>query len=529
MPRIVSAPSISVDDLVAALAQPRPPVLLDVRDLVESERGHLPGATVVPRRRLEFRIGALVRDRATPIVVVDDGGDDGAGRRDPRAGLACATLRALGYADVRALAGGLVAWRHAGLPMVSGAQVSSKAFGRRIGDLERVPALDVPTLLRWQADGRRVALCDVRTTAEHTDGCVPGAVSMPAFEVALHALDMAAESDAIVVCSSARTRSVVAARTLVDLGLCDVFALDGGALSWRLAGQALEQGSRRRRVAPSKAALQFAGLGASRLAKHVGVRRVEAAELAAALAGPGNLHVFDLRDAARHDAGHVPHAVSTACDALVVRNEEWVATRAIPIVLIDDDEARALLTGVWLRRLGSVDVGVLSGGHAAWTRDGHALVRGRAQALGWQAAHARVPGLAVGDVAHWLASHAHASLLHVDTSASWRRGHLPGAAWLQRGWLEARIGGVAPSPSQPLLLSCVDGAQAVYAAATLRDCGYENVAWLAGGTRAWAAAGHVLAPAPLPPQDDELLLPARRDAQGMRDYLDWEALLEAGD
>src|SRR5207253_3675591 len=50
---------LAIDELVAALADTRPPALLDVRDLVESEGGHLPGATLVPRRRLEFRIDAL--------------------------------------------------------------------------------------------------------------------------------------------------------------------------------------------------------------------------------------------------------------------------------------------------------------------------------------------------------------------------------------------------------------------------------------------------------------------------------------
>ena len=55
--------------LADALGAPNPPVLLDIRDPVEAERGHIPGATNLPRRRIEFRIGELVRDRSTPIVV----------------------------------------------------------------------------------------------------------------------------------------------------------------------------------------------------------------------------------------------------------------------------------------------------------------------------------------------------------------------------------------------------------------------------------------------------------------------------
>ena len=516
---------VTIDELVALLAAEHPPALLDVRDLIESERGHIPGATILPRRRIEFRIEALVRDRATPLVVVDGGDDLGDGERDPRAQLAAGTLVALGYRDVAALDGGVAAWRHAGLPTISGTQVSSKAFGRRVGDLERVPTIDVATLRQWQLEGRRVALCDVRSAAEHTEGCIPGAVSLPGFEVVSHALDMAAESDAIVLCSSAGARSLIVARTLIDLGLGDVVALDGGTLAWGLAGHELERGSRRRRVMPSTPARQFAELGSARLAKHTGVDRVEASELAAlAYATSGNFTAFDLRNLGSHTVAHVPRSVSVASDVLIVRHEELIALRDAPVVLIDDDAVRALLTGVWLRRLGLRCVQKLAGGFADWVASGRPASTVAEMPLGWQEASAVTPGLGVDDVSGWLAGYAPARVLHVDTSASYRRGHLPGATWLPRGWLETRIAAVAPSLDEALLLTCADGAQAAFAAATLRRRGYVHVAWLQGGTRMWTACGRALERSALPPQDDELLPPARRDAQAMRDYLDREQL-----
>jgi rhodanese-related sulfurtransferase len=519
--------TITIDELLPALAAEAPPVLLDVRDLVESERGHVPGATILPRRRIEFRIEALVRDRATPLVILDGGDEIAPDRRDPRARLAADTLVGLGYRDVAALDGGLAAWRQAGLPTISGTQVSSKAFGRRIADLERVPLVDVDTLRRWQQEGRRVALCDVRGAAEHTEGCVPGAVSLPGFEAVSHALDMAAESDVIVVCSSACTRSLVVARTLIDLGLSDVVALDGGALAWRLAGLDFETGSRRRRVKPSTPGRQFAELGAARLAKHCGVDRIEATEFAELLYAPtGNVTAFDLRNLGDHVVAHVPRSVSVACDQLIVRHDELVAVRDAPVVLVDDDNVRALLTGVWLRRLGLPKVHKLSGGLGAWTRSGRPASTVAEMPLGWRAASSATAGLGVDDVSRWLAAYAPAHVLHVDTSASYQRGHLPGAIWLPRGWLETRIDAIAPGTDAALLLTCADGAQAAYAAATLRQLGHVQVAWLQGGTRIWRAAGRVLETSTLPPQEDELLPPARRNAQAMRDYLEWERLLE---
>ena len=521
----MTARTVTIDELVAALAAEHPPLLLDVRDLVESERGHVPGAVILPRRRIEFRIEALVRDRATPLVVCDGGAEVAPGTRDPRAALAAATLAALGYRDVATLDGGLCAWRRAGLPTVSGTQVSSKAFGRRVSDLERVTRVDVDTLRRWQQEGRRVALCDVRSAAEHTEGCVPGAVSLPGFEAVSHALDMAAESDVIVLCSSARTRSLVVARTLIDLGLTEVVALDGGALAWRLAGLDLETGSHRRRVEPSKPARQFAELGAARLAKHYGVGQVEAAELSELLyATSGNFSVFDLRNLGHHRVAHVPRSLSVASDRLIVRHDEMIAARDAPVVLVDDDRVRVLLTGVWLRRLGLRHVRELAGGLAAWTRTGRPASTLDEMPLGWREASVVTPGLGVEDVSRWLAAYSPAHVLHVDTGASFRRGHLPGAVWLPRGWLEARVGLVAPRLDEAVLVTCTDGAQSAFAAATLRQLGHVHVAWLQGGTRIWAAAGRVLEASPPPGQDDELMPPARRDAQAMRDYLEWERL-----
>jgi rhodanese-related sulfurtransferase len=514
---------VTLDKLVAAIGDGHPPTMLDVRDLVESERGHIPGSTILPRRRIEFRIELLVRDRATPLILVDSGEDVDDGRRDPRAALAAETLAELGYPDVCALEGGVAAWRRAGLPVASGTQVSSKAFGRRIGDLEGVPMVGVEALRRWLEQGRRVVLCDVRGASEHTEGCIPQAVSLPGFEIVAHALDLAAESDVIVLCSAARTRSVIVARTLIDLGLGNVVALDGGTLAWCLAGHELEQGSRRRRVTPSRPARQFAELGSARLAKHFGLGRIEPAEFAALLRAPsGNFSAFDLRNLGQHVVAHVPGSVPVSNDTLIVRHEELIAVRDAPVVLIDDDCVRALLTGVWLRRLGMPQVHELAGGFPAWVSEGGPTSSVADMPLGWAAASAVTPGLGIDDVSRWLAAYAPALLLHVDTSASYRRGHLPGAKWLPRGWLESRIERVAPSLDAALLLTCTDGAQSAFAAATLRRRGYVHVAWLQGGTRIWAAAGRPLETAAAPPPDDEMLPPTRRDPEAMRDYLDWE-------
>ncbi len=95
----------SVDEVAA-----RPPAqLIDVREGDEWAEGHLPGATWVPRGKLELRIEDLVPERETDLVLYCAGGT--------RSALAAQALQALGYTRVRSMAGGFGAWKRAGQPI----------------------------------------------------------------------------------------------------------------------------------------------------------------------------------------------------------------------------------------------------------------------------------------------------------------------------------------------------------------------------------------------------------------------------
>ena len=82
-------------------------VLIDVSEPREFEAGHASQARNVPIGQLESSKD-LPTNKALPLVVLCPTG--------ARAGRAAATLRKLGYANVRALAGGTAAWREAGMP-----------------------------------------------------------------------------------------------------------------------------------------------------------------------------------------------------------------------------------------------------------------------------------------------------------------------------------------------------------------------------------------------------------------------------
>src|SRR4029078_11254243 len=84
-----------------------PAQLIDVREGDEWNDGYIPGASWVPRGKLELRIEDLVPDHDADLVLYCAGGN--------RSALAAKSLKELGYTRVRSLAGGFGAWKKAGL------------------------------------------------------------------------------------------------------------------------------------------------------------------------------------------------------------------------------------------------------------------------------------------------------------------------------------------------------------------------------------------------------------------------------
>ena len=84
-------------------------VVLDVREQAEYQSGHLLNAKQIPLLKLRDRIGELERYRDRPIVVVCRSGQ--------RSATACAMLGREGFGQVYNLAGGVMAWQKANLPL----------------------------------------------------------------------------------------------------------------------------------------------------------------------------------------------------------------------------------------------------------------------------------------------------------------------------------------------------------------------------------------------------------------------------
>ncbi len=120
------------------------------------------------------------------------------------------------------------------------------------------------------------------------------------------------------------------------------------------------------------------------------------------------------------------------------------------------------------------------------------------------------------------------TMIFVDTSKEFANGHVPGARWLSRSWLELESAALAADPLRPIVVTDGDGRSAPLAAATLRELGYADVASLLGGMTAWRAAGlpieQGLAGVMTPPEDVGPAGP-ERPYHDMINYLRWEEKL----
>ena len=79
--------------------------------------------------------------------------------------------------------------------------------------------------------------------------------------------------------------------------------------------------------------------------------------------------------------------------------------------------------------------------------------------------------------------------LDVRELDEWDEGHIPGAVHVPRGNLESRVESLVPDRSRTIVVYCAAGARSAFAAKTLNELGYGDVASLAGGYTDWKRNG----------------------------------------
>ncbi len=122
-------------------------VLVDVREKIEWNEGHIPGAIHVPRGYLELQIEEAVPDKSKTVVLYCAGG--------VRSLMAGNTLKQMGYPNAISMSGGFGQWKGSGLPFVQPrtlTELQNKRYSRHllvpeVGEQGQFKLLDSKVLL----------------------------------------------------------------------------------------------------------------------------------------------------------------------------------------------------------------------------------------------------------------------------------------------------------------------------------------------------------------------------------------------
>ena len=479
------------------IADGRELAILDVREHGQYGESHLFFGIPLPYSRLELDVARLVPRKSTCIVAYDDGVLG-------VAPLAARRLREVGYTNVHVLAGGTTAWAEAGLPLYKGVNVPSKTFGELVEHACHTPRVSAQELARMQREGVPHVLLDGRPLSEFAKMSIPGATCCPNGELAYRVRELAPDpATPIVVNCAGRTRSIIGAQILIDLGIPNpVYALENGTQGWYLADFKLDHGAKRRYPdVPRERDLSDLRESARALANREAVPFIDDATAQRWLdEEERTTYLLDVRTAEEFAARTLPGAVHAPGGQLLQSTDQWVAVRRARIVLFDSDGVRAPVIASWLRRMG---------------HDAFVLERGMESAV--EARPEAIPLPPIGDVEGPDA----AVVVDVRPSMAYRKGHVPGSVWSIRPRFEALASRVR---GRDVAVVSDEAGMARIAAHDLSRLGARSVKRLRGGDLTERTPDD---PADAQCIDYLFFVHDRHDGNkdAARDYLAWETQL----
>ncbi|MGJ7583303.1 rhodanese-like domain-containing protein, partial [Variovorax sp. RHLX14] len=309
--------------------------LLDVREHGQYGEAHLFYGIPLPFSRLEVDAPRLVPRRGARVVVYDEGDADVAER-------AAARLAVLGYTDVHVLQGGTRAWKAAGYVLFAGVNLPSKTFGELAEEVYHTPRVSADQLAEMLARKDKVVVLDGRPVSEFHKMNIPSATCCPNGELAYRVRQLVPDTTTpIVINCAGRTRSIIGAQTLINLGLPNpVYALENGTQGWYLGDHTLEHGGTRRYADDSgNTDLRPA---AKALAARFDVPAVNAQTVHQWAADASrSLFLCDVRTPEEFAVGSLPGAQHTPGGQLMQAGHQYFGVRGARLVLFDNDGVRA--------------------------------------------------------------------------------------------------------------------------------------------------------------------------------------------
>jgi len=508
--------NIASDQLKAWLHDGKEVALIDVREVGEYGESHLFYAVNVPYSRLEKDIVRMAPNPNVRLVLVDEDGGEWVKTAARR-------LSALGYKRVHVLVGGNKAWQASGKELYAGVNVPSKAFGELAEHFFETPRITASALRKKQLAGADIVVIDGRPFSEYQKMNIPGAVSCPNGELALRVGGLVKNDDTTIVINCAgRTRSIIGAQTLKNLGLPNpIYALENGTQGWFLADLELEHGSKRRYDdAQHLTTLEASRRRTQQLAKKYDIQTIDAQTLASWWRDEQRtIFLCDVRSPEEYAQGHVPGAISSPGGQLIQATDQFVAVRGATLVLWDGDGVRAPVVAHWLSQMGWA-VLVLD----YKTKPNEIAIP--ASALKPMVSNAtplkieEMHNLNLKDTEDTV-------LLDIRPSAIYRHSHLRNARWCSRRNIPKLLG--SHQKTKPIVLLSDDEIEVQLAANDLLELGFKSTRYITDISKQATVLGLDCVSTPEePPNEDRIdylfFVHDRHDGnkEAAKQYLAWE-------
>jgi rhodanese-related sulfurtransferase len=488
--------------------------LLDIREHGQYGEEHLFYVVSTPYSKLEPEVQRLVPRKTVRLVLVGDDANELTARAAHR-------LVQLGYTDIYLLDGGIAQWKTAGYEVFAGVNLPSKAFGELAEHAFQTPRITAQALNAKIASHEDIVILDGRPYSEYKKMSIPTAACCPNGELPLRIDDLVVRPDTTIVINCAgRTRSIIGAQTLINLGVKNkILALENGTQGWYLADLKLDHGATRKypeTVNEKKLTMQQQR--AKALAEKHDVTFVDGQTVARWLHDTTRTtFLCDVRSPEEFARESIPGAQHTPGGQLVQATDQFVGVRGARLVVFDDENVRAPAMASWLAMMGW-EVAVLTNAFT-YPWETNATSQGTRQQT-----H---PNAVTTISAEQLKNVNTATTLCVDVRAStkYREAHLNGFVWSIRPLLKQ-----LPAIKEARVIVVADDlAIAQLAALELSEAGASQIQMNIDTVQQWHAAGLETTSSPASPTDQDSIdylffVHDRHDgnrAAAMR-YLEWE-------
>ena len=490
--------------------------LLDIREHGEYGEAHLFYVVSAPYSKLEAEAARLVIRKNVRIVLVDQDGGTLSQKAAQR-------LIEQGYQSIHILDGGVQGWKKAGYELFAGVNLPSKTFGElaeHAFDTPRITALELNEKIKR---GENLIVLDGRPFTEFKKMSIPTAICCPNGELPLRIDELVPDEQTTVVINCAgRTRSIIGAQTLINLGIKNkVIALENGTQGWYLADLPLDHGKTKRHTLEiNPATLKVKQSRATALAKKHHVQTVEIGTVRQWLNDTDRTtFLCDVRTPEEFAQGSLPGAQNTPGGQLVQATDQYVGVKGARLVVFDSEGVRAPAMASWLAMLGW-DVVVLANALSDLSQIEKSSVQ--------------VPGITTERISATDLKKVISEkvvLFDLRPSMKYREAHIEQARWATRANLDKALNGNVPVHAA---LIADDLAVARLFAMDLERAGTKKIQLNMDVPAQWKAEGLSVVSTPEVPADQECIdylffVHDRHDGNkaAARQYLAWEMNLLA--